>query len=618
MPKINILRAFFCGILFVAVFCTANSKAEESPALLPDVVWTISDLEKLREIEKVVENEQKNGFSLPEEISPYGDWNGIRVTDGNEEWTIMSMHVAIRNHGGPDFSLEKLDTTDFRKRLRENSIIRGFFPDGMDFLKRNGMLYVHTPGFPVERLDEIDPESQWTELRKKYRIALLSLSPELSLFPGTSADDLPPKTENEGSFLKRIREQRNKEDYTPSTNESTLFGWGWEEDGNYLGEMVVQEKEGTPQAEELRQRIARTDPFGVAGFLPDETEFTAFSGAYRWYPDDKAFGEVFFVFKGGNTYIPPEERDDPDRKYAFVLNPFIRSGSKEKVEKALVDEGYEVQWQDNLALASLWQIHEEAPGKERRVLENLNTAFKEVQSEFISLVQEFWNGSESWEKEKPVDIAFFQEGRLFVLAISVPPGGSFPDKISIDEFEGSVYRFFNEVDESYEREEDKKSYSLRFLHDKSETTEEGEFYSGHIEIGYGGMVYPLTSYVIAQKEEMLCLAVDTVDLMKYLSSSNSDENEKPSIDEDFPVEDFFEHCQPILLTRMEKSRRLKQENVPAPNGFLRANFAGIQARFELRVENSRWTYFMELEKNSLGLLGMLGSFLGEDVKSILP
>lgn len=615
MPKSNILRTFFCGILFVAAFCAAGAKAEESPALLPDLVWTVSDLEKLHEIEKAVENEQENGFSLPEEISPYGDWSGIRVTDGNEEWTIMSMHIAIRNHGGPDFSLEKLDTTDFRKRLRENSIVRAFFPTGMDFLKRNGMLYVHSPGFPVERLDEIDPESRWTELREKYRIALLILSPELSLFPGASADDLPPKTENEGSFLKRIREQRNKEDYTPSTNESTLFGWTWEEGGNYLGEMVVQEKEGTPQAEELRQRISRTDSFGVAGFLPDETEFSAFSGAYRWYPDDKAFGEIFFVLKGGNTYIPLEERDDPDRKYSFILSPSITSSSKEKVEKALVDEGYEVQWQGNLALASLWQIHEDAPGKERRVLENLNTVFKEVQSEFISLIQEIWKGSESWEKGKPVDIALLQEDRLFVLALSVPPGGSFPDEIPIDEFEGALYRFFNEVDESYVREEDKKAYTVRFLHDKSETTDEGEFHSGHIEIGERGLVFPLTSYVVAKKDDMLCLAVDTAHLMKYLS--NSDEN-GPSIGEDSSEEDFFEHCRPILSARMEKSRRLKQENVPAPNGFLRANFAGIQARFEIRVENNRWAYFTELERNSLGLLGMLGSFFDKDLKNILP
>lgn len=603
------------GLLFAhgrTVFC------EEKSPLYPMTTWICSDQMMFSLINANINNETGAKYfeDFPDEIDINSGWNGIVVTDGNDQWTIMSLGVRRFSLDSTGFTEEKIDDKEFRERLLKTAVVSMLFrKEFTKIILRRGSLYLVSNGFPLDRLDDLNPEQHWASLQEKYHSAFLFESPEWILYP-----ELPPKKENEGTFLKKLREKRSKEDYKKDDSVvSTLFAMNWSEQGDFKGIWTTKLKDGTEESKQIEERQKRNAPFGLAGFFRENGP-SGLNGSlfYRWYPEDKIFGEAKLLLKIGITPLAQEEQKKAETTKTSALKFYVAvlTESVETLKRECLEDGYDMINESNLLFATPIYSDDITDDENYLQLKSENEAFRKCLDAIRDLTRTIRIGSEGWEKNKPVDLGLLVDAETLTLAASIPSGGTIPDSASILPVIAQVNEFLEKVYTiSKDKHKDFPLLSLHLVHEEIENMNETQFSVGQITLKSDAGEIPLLAFLSATKNDFYAFQMTTKGLLKIMEFPK-DLFELPDLPD---MNTLMKKNYSLFKERVEESLSEKRDNCPAPESFALMDADGLHARLDEHFFEREYSYSLTLRKDSLGLFGLLSKWFGPDaVKRFVP
>lgn len=611
-------RFLSCGIILVGLLISVGIPAfgEEKTSLYPRATWVVSDSLTLSYLNAFANKDGEEPVGFPDEIDLDAGVNGITVTDGNDQWTILSLGVRLFDFSLSGFTEKKLEDEAFHERLLKTTFISMFYQnDKTKMILRKGRLFLLSNNFPVDRLDDLAPEQKWFSLQEKYHFAFLSESPEWMLYP-----ELPPEKENEGTFLKKLRTERSKEDYSKDdTIESTLFAMNWNEQGDFKGTLTTKLKDGTKKSKQILERQKKNAPFGLAGFFR-ENLLSGASGSlfYRWYPEDNAFGEAKLLLKGGISPLGPEDQKEgePKKTSSFKFSFAVWTKSVETLRKKCLEEGYDMIDESNLLFATPIYSDDIKDDEDYLKSKSENESFRKCLDAIHDLIRTVRIGSEGWEKGKPVDFGLLVDADTLTLAASTPPGGAIPDSVSIlpviTQVNDFLKKLYVTVKEKYD---DFPLLSLHLVHGEMEIIDETKFSVGQIILKSDAGEIPLLAFLSATKNDLYALQITT----KGLSNLSNLPTELFELSGLMDMNELKEQNYALFKRRVEESISGKRENCPTPESFVQLDANGLYARLGEHFSEREYSYSLILRKDSLGLLSLLSGFLGPNtIKRFMP
>lgn len=595
-------------VLFLLFIGTVLHGDEQAP-LYPTITWVCSEQWVPSMINAGISNERRTeGLTdFPSEIDAAAGWSGIIVTDGNDQWTIMSLEVRRFGLGSRIFTNEKIDDKEFRERLLKTAVVSMLYWQGKTkMILRQGRLYLLSNDFPVDRLDELNPEQKWESLREKYRIAFLNESPGWTLYP-----ELPPEKENEGTFLKKVRAERSKPGYVMDDSiESTLLAANWDERGNLNAVQKTKLKEGTEKSQQFKERQSKIFPFGLAGFLSEREQ--SMTVLWRWYPGDRIFGETKLLLKGGVALLELEEQveEEPKKTKGFKLSFAALTDPVETIREKCLEEGLELMDESNLLFATPIYSDKIAENKDYLSAKSENDAFRKCLEAVHDLMRAIRTGSEGWEQGTPVDLGIVMDVDTLTFTASTPPGGTIPETLSLRPLIIRINEFLETLYPELKEKYDYPMLSLQLVHDDIENTDGTKFSFGQIVAKSETKKIPFISFLSAVKDnELYAFQITT----KGISSFNSSPTELFELSDWIGMNELKERNYTLFKWRVEESLLGKRENRPAPANSVRLNASGINANLTERFAEREHTYSLTLHRNSLGILALLPSLLGPDM-----
>ena len=588
-------------ILLAFILIVQSIRAEEPKPLLPSQLCVAKNRDLLQTVLRHISNElgQVN-LDFPPEIDTNDWWNIAWVTDGNEQWPIVSLPLDAKQLAEIDHHDAYFGTRDFKTRLiTDKSLLRFVFPKSAITQVRGNRLYLIPYDFPWARLDKLDLEKPWAELQQQYDLAWLSESVELRLFT-----DLPPEKPNEGSFLREARTRKKSlEAKNGSAVERMLLGIRFDEKTELFHvDLKNTTMPGTGEARHRQFLDNHGDSFRVGGFYDDKS---LVSGAMRWYPLNETHFDHYLFLKFGVAFIPLEERQQTDRAMHFMLS--FNYTTKPEIE-ALADT-FDIFWSGNMAFASPLSSpedrHEDYPinGAE------LNELNRRTLGSFRHWLENLRQATLTWDKEQPFDIACLMEGHVFYLGMAFPPGGENPDWSPLNDVEKAVNDLFYRTRRTEEIESESKPF-VQFHYDVTSLETKGEtaFTSGTIALMVDARQVNVR-YLYAQHDDLHCFAIPLAEAFAYF---NGEENPQTDGDSD----EFVEKYRPILERKIETSKHLQAEKMKVPLDLARFSVAGNEIRIESATKGREQRYSLYAGKDSLWVLAFFSVFLSEITKNL--
>ncbi len=615
-----LLRGLFpAGLLFYVVLSLAHPAiAEEKRPFHTMFSCVIADgalADGLNHL-FVDKAEGKPFVDFPSEINLDAGFRSLTVTDGNDMWTLMSSgvrHFGFYSLGEgrfvSSFDTEKLDDKNFRDRLLATTLVKTVFGEtDADLFMRKGRLFLVSETFPLERLDELNPEQKWKTLLANHRFVCLSEYQKWRLYP-----ELPPEKPNEGSFLQSIRKERGKADFVKDDSVvSALLTLDWTED-DYLAVYKIRMKEDAEHTRHLteRQKARESSSCKFSGFIAEaDQENTAF---YRWYPNDP-FDRVNYVLYGGfspaNSEDQPEE--GPPRTITFMGNFLISSEPIETIQKEQFARGWKLLRDNNVAFAlyAFPYYNRTPPGV--LAFQPINDALAECCQAVLDALRTVRIGTKSVEQSQPIDLGMVTDDDTITLMAALPPGMKMPDTFPVTDFVAK----FNRLPEHDYKLRKEKGRPLDVLTSFQLVTNDIATIDG-IRYSLGQIVMRTTSDTESKTKE--------IPLVAFLSAVKSNElyvlqfttqGLAGMFSEEIPVldmNDFKEQKFASFRRRVEDSLHAKQTNRPAAENFVRLNWPGYNASLTERFAENEHSYTMTVKRDSLNLLALLPSLLGTDL-----
>ncbi len=548
--------------------------------------------------------------AFPNEIDLQAGVNLLLTTDGNEQWTIMSL--GVRRFGTQSLDEKKMDDPTFRDRLLKTSLLSMLFRDGKTRLfMRKGRLYLLSNNFPAERLDELNPELKWWSLPKNQSLAVLMENPEWTLYP----DELPPKKDNEGRFLKNIRERRAAAGYVKDdATESTLVTVKRHAQGNLPGDWEMKWstrfKDGTDQTRQIAKRLENKTPFGLAGFISGAESNAAF---YRLFPGENAFGEKKLLIKGGLFPLGPADQEEgqPEKTRAIHLSYAITDKSLEKVQEENRKENWDVKGDGSLLVGTPLYSDEMKANPNFPSVETENKAFFHVQEGLLDLVKQIQVGVESCDPSRPADLGVVMDHDTITFMAALPPGGKIPDTLSVDDLIARI-NDYSKISHLIKGEADVPAVTLQRVTQEIETIDGMKYVAGQIlmrsESEEKTEEIPVIAFLSAVKSnEFYALQCTTQGYDMMFNQKSSEPTDWKDVDE------LQERHYVSFKQAVEESLRGRRENAAAPESFIRLNGPNATARITEHFAEREWSYSAMVRQDSLALLAMLPSILGHDV-----
>jgi len=417
------------GIAFALIFVLSGEAESTEPpvekSLVVESAWVVADHEFLKNWTwNFTGDLEGRDMNFPEEIPTNAAWAGATLTDGNEIWTVITLHLGENNtnsqrsifaeHIFGEFRLPAVSDFMLKTKLQNNAVIAAAFPDGefqMD--RRDSWLWLISPGLS-ERDDTVRyVQSLWRNLRRKSHFGFIQFYPERTLLPV-----LPPEQEDESAFIKRVRGRASnyyKDGQFVGQYASTFVGlWG---EGNEL--RIIFEQAGIEGVEVSAD--TETLPFPFSGFVNPDAPVGA---AFR-VPDWVERGNI--IMRGGFQLVPLEEREEGKEGINFTLGIAVQS------DEVAEGDGYHLISDGSMHVLYPRQP-ENRPEEDDRIS---NAELDEINEKLARGLFVIWNEIQALDWSQPVDIAFSFEDGVGYLACSHPS--------DMAEFDLSVLTQFDQV-----------------------------------------------------------------------------------------------------------------------------------------------------------------------------
>ena len=342
---------------------------------------------------------------LPDQIDPMAMLGCGTITDGTSMWSVVSL--PLKN--ATEFSSDGFGEED-KSFLCKNIVISHYFPEG-DFkmFKRENSLILVSNDFQESRWEEIGLEQAWKELSEKFTVGICVHYPESKLYP-----TLPPETENEGSFIKWVRNERKEAASEPVEYDVALRCYGFVFSGSDI-EAVYETvaAENTEKAESYKNRKDDARPFGVGGFYDAESRF--YSG-WRILSGQDYLSNTHFGVIGGYSVHP--EKVENFSEFSFRVNTG-KVGKQDRETHRICDRGWV-----HFAYPILPQYdHEKLDLPPHDELDAANRDLCEKVLDILENLHDFWT---TLEKDKPVDFAaaYDMESEIVFVGCTYPTSES--------------------------------------------------------------------------------------------------------------------------------------------------------------------------------------------------
>ena len=321
---------------------------------------------------------------FPDQIDPKAMLSCGTITGGTSMWSVVSLPLKNATEFSPgDFSEKD------KSFLCKNIVIAHYFPDG-DFkmFKRESSLILVSSDFQESRWEEVGLEQAWKELSEKFTVGICVNYPEDKLYP-----TLPPEMENEGSFIKWVRNERKETAAEPVKYDVASRCYGLVFSGDNIEAMCeTVAAENTEKAEGYKKRKDDARPFGVGGFYDAESPF--YSG-WRIFSGQNYLSNTHFGVIGGQSVHP--EKVENSTEFSFR----VKAGKVDKQDREthnICDRGWVY-----FAYPILPQYdHEKLDLPPHDELEAANRDLCEKVSDILENFRDYWA---TLEKDKPVDFA---------------------------------------------------------------------------------------------------------------------------------------------------------------------------------------------------------------------
>lgn len=580
--------------------------AEEPKPLLPTQLCVIKNRDLFQSVLAQISGEavEKINLDFPPEIDPNDWWNLAWVTDGNEQWPVVSLALdskKLAEIDNPDIYFAALD---FMTRLiAEESVLRFIFPKGGVTQVRGNRLFVFSYDFPGARIDELDLEKPWGELQRQYDIAWLSESVETRYYK-----ELPPEKPDEGTFLRNARERKaNMAKENGAASERFLLGF-------HVDEIITQQlrvdwKETTmPGSHDARYRQfldEHDDSFQVGGFYGDKSPV---SGALRWYPLNETHSHQYLLLKFGVGFLPLEERQNTDRAMHFIFS--YQYTTRKEIEA--LSDSFDISWSGNMALASPLSAPDDRHEAYSINGAELNDLNWRTLGPFRHWMENLRQASLTWDKEKPFDIACQMEDDVIYLGMAFPPGGEDPDWSPLKDVEKAVNELFRKTLKTSDENDDTEPL-MQFHYDVEPVEAAGEtgFTFGTLALDLMGDQANVR-YLYAQNGNLHCFAIPCAPL--YFLTTVFGEEAKTLEEES--GDEFVKKYRPILQRKIETSRRLQSEKMKVPSTLARFSIQDKEFLVEAATKGREQRYSLYAEKDSLWILGIFSSFFEDTIHDI--
>jgi len=407
------------AFLFILLF--APTIQAEKP-LMVESVWGVANLQVLMELLSRAYGLDKDTLEFPDEINSNAPWLGGTITDGNEVWTIMVLSLKDDAQPLEGFGAEFL----FRIKLRSHAIIAGVFPDGVFQMQvRRSRLILFSPGTDAAGAENI-LAFHLNFLVRRSPFAFIQYYPERTLLP-----TLPPEQEDEGAFIKRVRERSAKsyqEGQYAGTVGSHFLGIHVEEHGIRVicEEVNADESSLSSDTEPL--------PFQFGGFVNPDAAIGAAFRIEREHIEKLPIGIKF-----GVKITPPEERPNEKQKSNLIISFMLASDtlSSDSEER---DDWHMIKGDNNIYVFYPKQPEnrpEEEDVLSNEVLDKLNEKFVRSLLKIGSNIRQPLS-SEDWKQ--PTDFACLMDYEALYVGFSYPS-----DKMAIDwDFLAELGNFWND------------------------------------------------------------------------------------------------------------------------------------------------------------------------------
>ncbi|MGL6196551.1 MAG: hypothetical protein ACRC2T_17190 [Thermoguttaceae bacterium] len=265
-------------------------------------------------------SQEEVSFPIPKEIDAQKPVYGASYTDGDEIYNIIVMQKAE-----PDsFDMREFDTLEKRTELYKNPMISSYFDEGnleifedkiqivlvSTNLAKNNYKLLREFNLTEKIIEEIQKISSEGYIATRHYNPL-----------GPFQKPLPPESENDGKFLKKVRktllEQKDSEslDYELST---TYFSWA---DSTLMltWDRLFTEESG--YAEKMEQTSVQKLPLSVQGFY--DPEYDGNKGLVRVHGPEE-MKKINFFANIGIRLISPDERplylSDEGHESTYLFN----------------------------------------------------------------------------------------------------------------------------------------------------------------------------------------------------------------------------------------------------------------------------------------------------------
>lgn len=554
---------------------------------------------------------QENTLQFLSELDPDRPWGAVVFTDGKEYWTTF-------------FFMPKPGS--FQQRQKGGEILEYFHAEQGLFFALGKEKYeiipygdFHFLAVP-QKLSEKFAEKEG-ELPSKVREILTNLSAKCDFGFQVFRNEwefyptLPPEQENESPYLQHVRKGREKSqsegrDVKDDGTESTFFGLEWN-GKNWKTFLETRAKPNSPLSEQYEILSGGNPaPFGVAGFQGD---FSSFQTSYRHLAELSEFSDTYYLLRLGAVLLAPGEREEGEDEKNYQLSFY--AGLRSNIPEEIGEDDVKTDWKNTGPLFVGIPVQpENIPPVEgvlsAKEMHELNGDLRDRILAFLGNLTDFSTDSDSAE---PIDFALGRcEGNL-LFGCSFPERKIFLDPTLLESVKISLFNLFE------------KTKTPRESGQKAVLSEDFEQFLKSLTFSPTGdhfgrtVFYQLCSVPSGESDEKVFLplllgigpnflgVVVFEELPNLLNEWES--GEVPLRNES--LEKLVKNQRNLLLKALEKSEKLKAENVRPPEELLRMETEdGALVHFRRDVEGRISRFSLEFTHDTMPQIYALARTFG--------